>query len=134
MTNQQKPEDPLKKNFSEEWENLKKNNRLHKLYDYSKQNPKDTIAYILLIFGIIFFFFNLFFGSLLIGVVLGYYYFSEFNFVFQHLNEFIEEQGLVRSIVALAALIVIVFGIPGLVIGTIFSILIRRIAGVDHRS
>lgn len=134
MTSQQNPGDPSKKNFSEGWENLKKNNRLHRLYDYSKQNPKDTIAYILLIFGIIFFFFNAFFGSLLIGIVLGFYYFSEFNFFFQHLNEFIEEQGLVRSIVALAAMLVIAFGIPGLILGTVFSIVIRRIVGVDHRS
>lgn len=134
MTNPADPSEPPKEDhqgFSQKWDHLKKNQRLNRIYDYSQQNPRDTIAYILLVLGMIILFFNPFFGALLIGIVLGLYYSAEFLFVFYHLNEFIHEQGIVRSITAGAALLAIAFGAPGLVIGTGFSVMLRSLFGSD---
>ena len=137
MTNSSQPNPDLnskKTRFSDKWDDLKQRRGFSKFYDYTTHHPKDTIAYILLIFGIILLFFNPFFGSLIIGIVFGLYYASELNFFFNHLNDFIEEQGVVRSIAVGAVLIAILYGVPGLLIGTFFSLVIGKFYNSDFKS
>jgi uncharacterized membrane protein (UPF0136 family) len=102
-----KPRDDesFKEKLTEKLDRLKKDERMESLFSYAKGNTRDTIAYILLIIGIILLFFQPHYGGLLIGIIAGLYFSGEIIFIASHLNELIDEQGMVRVLV-LAALLV----------------------------
>lgn len=84
---------------SETLSNLKQNEQIESLYRYAQDNTRDTVAYVLLILGIIFLFFKPLWGGALIGLVVGIYLYNEIITLIKNINGFIEEQGMVRSLV-----------------------------------
>lgn len=100
--------------------------------DFFKSNTKDTIAYLLLIIGLVFLFFQPFFGGILIGLVAGLYFGKEINSLIQNGNEFVEEQGMVRSIVLGVTLLALFISAPGIFIGAALSIALRHLFGAEE--
>ena len=60
--------------FSETIENLKKNKKVDSVLEYARHNTRDTVAFSLLIIGILWMLGQPFNGGVLIGLVVGFYF------------------------------------------------------------
>lgn len=125
-----KPQDPknIKDKLSETLDNLKKNEKIDGLFQYVNSNTKDTIAYIVLILGIILVFFYSFWGGLLVGLVAGMYFSEEINYLVKHINEIIEHQGMVRSLILGGTLLALFILAPSVFVGAAIAVAIKLMA------
>ncbi len=82
------PKKDSKDKFSSTFENLKKNEKLEDLYGYARNNTRDTVAYILMIIGIVLLLFHPFYGGLLIGLLGGFYFADEIIRLFQNASHY----------------------------------------------
>lgn len=102
-SSQKKPEEQgkVKDKFSETISNITKNDKIEGLYSYAKSNTMDTVAYVFLIVGIVLMFFASYalYGGALIGIVTGVYFSDEITQLLRNINEFVEKQGIVRSLI-----------------------------------
>lgn len=102
------------------------------LIDFVKSNTRDTAAYVLLVIGMVFLFFEPLFGGILIGLVAGIYFSEEINFLLKNGNEFIEEQGIVRSIVLGITALALFISAPGIFIGAALAIALKHLFGSNE--
>jgi hypothetical protein len=107
-------------------------------FDFFKSNTKDAIAYLLLIVGLVLLFFQPFFGGILIGLVAGLYYGQEIDYLLKNGNDFIETQGMVRSIVLGITFLALFISSPGIFIGAALSLALKHLfnnqeTGSSHR-
>lgn len=109
-------EEPKKAN--ETIENIKKNKNVNEIINYAQNNTQDTIAYVLLLFGVIWMFFQGFYGGVLVGLIVGFYFFKELIQFVRGLNHYIEEQGLAKSIILGGGLFALFVMAPGIFVGT----------------
>lgn len=116
----------FKEKLTKKLNNIKKGEKIDGLFSYAKSNTKDTIAYILLIIGLILLFFHPHYGGLLIGIIVGLYFSDEAVFIATHLNELIDEQGLVRVLVLAALTASFIIVLPTLFLGIIIGAVIMR--------
>lgn len=94
------PEQPPKKNpLSEKLEALRKNEKIEGIYNYASNNTRDTVAYILMIIGIVLLFTHLFYGGFVVGLIFGLYFTEEITALLRALNDLIELHGMVRSLI-----------------------------------
>lgn len=121
-----KNEADVKQKFNETLDSLRSNEKIETLFTYAKTNTMDTIAYILLILGIVFLFFNPFTGGLMIGVITGIYFSEEIASFVEGYNNFIETAGMVKSLILGGALLALFISAPGIFIGGAIA------AGVKH--
>jgi hypothetical protein len=119
----------FKNKLSETFENLKKKEHLDNLYSYAQNNTRDTLAYILMIIGIIFlFFYPLYlYGGFIVGVITGLYFSKELSYVFTTLNDRIEEQGVVRSLILAGFLLALLISAPAIIIGVVVAVAVKQI-------
>ncbi len=99
------------------------------LYDYARSNTKDTIAYVILVVGIIMLFFEPFFGEVLIGIMIGLYFSEEIDYLVKNGNAFIEKQGMVRSIVLGVVALAFLIAAPGIYVGALLAALLKYLFG-----
>jgi hypothetical protein len=104
-----------------------KRDHLNNFYKYAQTYPKDVIAYVLMVFGIILLFFQHFYGGLIIGLVLGVYFSREIGMLIKHYDDFIEEQGLVRSLILGGTLLAFFITTPGVFIGAAIMVALRYV-------
>jgi hypothetical protein len=95
------------------------------ILDYIKGNTKDSIAYVLMVIGLLLMLFGSYYGSFLIGLIFSLYFVNEIAFAVTHAKEFIEEYGLVKSLVLAGTLLGIFFKVPFLFVGIAIVIGIR---------
>lgn len=124
-----KDDESLKAKFNETFNNLKKNEKFDAVYQYAQDNTRDTIAYIVLIIGILLLFFNEFWGGLLVGIVVGIYFYNELLAIAQDVNAFIETQGMVRSLIIGGIAIAFFISAPMIFIGAAFAVAIKYFVG-----
>lgn len=105
----------------------KKDVKYDDLLSFVKGNTKDTIAYVLVIAGILMMFFDSvsMYGGLIVGVVLGLYFAKELSYIISNASRLIEEEGLAKSLLFGALLLVIFIKAPFLFIGAGIVALIR---------
>lgn len=110
MSGPQDPQNPKKET----------NKKIEDLYDYARDNKRDTGAYIILILGLVFMFFwqTFFIGSLMVGCVAGLYFSNEFMMMIQDRNQLIYANGTVRSLVFVGTMVAFLIAAPGLFLGT----------------
>jgi len=110
-TDPKKPDEDesFKERLTKKLDNLKNNESVDGLFNFAKSNTKDTLAYILLIIGIILMFFEPRSGGLLIGLITGLYFSDEIIDIIKNFNGLIEEQGLVRVLVLAALFVTVLF-------------------------
>jgi hypothetical protein len=108
--------DPHKKNHHKptEEKGIKKN--VETFCSYSKSNARDMIAYLLLVFGLIFLFFRPI-GGLLIGIVAGAYFSKEIHQWISGYERFVEVQGMARSIILGGVFLALFISAPAIFIG-----------------
>jgi len=112
---EQNPDEKSK--LQETLDSLKKNEKIEDLFTYAQAHTKDTVAYVLLILGIVWFFFHSFYGGLLIGVVSGFYFTDELMQFLKSVNDLVEEQGIARSLICGGTLLAFFIAAPGIFIG-----------------
>lgn len=115
--------------FSDTFNNLKNNENLDNLYKYAQDNTRDTVAYVLLILGIILLFFKPIWGGALIGIVVGIYMYREIITLLQNINGFIEEQGMVRSLVLAGMVLGFFISAPMIFIGAAIGVGFKHLLG-----
>lgn len=120
-TPDKKNEPSVKDKLSDTFEKLKQEG----LYTYAKSNTRDTIAYILLVIGLILLFFAPFYGGILIGLVIGLYFANEILAIVTNINEFIDRQGAVRSLILGALALAFLIAAPSIFIGAAITVLAK---------
>lgn len=120
-TPDKKKDESVKDKLSEKFEKLKQEG----LFTYAKSNTRDTIAYILLIVGLILLFFAPFYGGILIGIVIGLYFANEILAVVTNINDFIDRQGVVRSLILGALALAFFIAAPAIFIGAAVTVLVK---------
>lgn len=129
-SNKPKKVDPsIKDKLSDTFNNLKKNENIDAVYQYAQENTRDTIAYIVLIIGILLIFFKPFWGGLLVGIVVGIYFYNEILAIVQDLNGFIESQGMVRSLILGGIAIAFFISAPMIFIGAALAVGVKYFIG-----
>lgn len=113
--------DSLQGKFQETFSNMKKNEKFDAVYQYAQGNTRDTIAYIVLIIGILLLFFKPFWGGVLVGAVVGIYFYNEIIGVIKDFNGFVEAQGMVRSLVLGGVALSFFISAPMIFIGAAFA-------------
>lgn len=73
--------------------------KIEKIYKFARTNTMDTIAYVILFLGIVVLFINAIWGGLMIGIVGGFYFAKELLKRAYKINEFVEEEGLIRALI-----------------------------------
>lgn len=120
-------DESFKEKLTEKLEKLKNSDQVGGLFSYAKSNTRDTIAYILLILGIILLFFQPHYGGFLIGLIAGLYFSEEIIYIANHFSDLIEEQGLVRVIVLAALFVGFFITAPLIFIGAFIGALAIRV-------
>jgi len=112
-----KEEESTKKKISSALDSLKQNENFAGLVDYARKHTKDTIAYILMVFGIIWMFLHNFNGGILVGLIAGFYFFKEIVQFVKTYDHFFNEQGLARCLIIGGTLVAFFISTPGIFIG-----------------
>lgn len=113
--------------LSDKFESLKRNEKIDGIMSYASSNTRDILAYILMIVGIVLLFTHSFYGGLVIGLILGLYFTKEVAEIFSSLNEFIENQGMVRSLILGGFVLALFVSAPAIFIGIAIAIAVRQI-------
>ena len=93
------PKHPKKNSLADKLDALRKNEKIEGIYNYATNNTRDTIAYILMIIGIVLLFSYLFVGGFIVGLIFGLYFSNELTHLLRSLNDLIEFHGMVRSLI-----------------------------------
>lgn len=96
-----------KKNLNEQFKELFSQENFQKLQTYAKENTGDTASYALLFIGLLISLVNPLWGSALIGLVAGYYFYEDIFEWSNHLQEWIQEKGALK--ITIIGLIVALF-------------------------
>ena len=97
------------------------------LSQYVKGNPKDTIAYILMVISLMMLLFGAYTGyaNLFIGLIFGLYFSEELAFLVVNIKEFIEEYNIVKALVCGGTLIALCIQVPFFFVGVAIITTIR---------
>lgn len=121
-----KHEGSFKDKISETLEQIKKNEKIEDLYKYAQSNTVDTIAYVAMILGILIQPFQPFYGGLLIGVIAGLYFSKIIMKPLRSIEDFIEQTGIVKSLILLGLTIGLLYNAPWIFIGGAIAVLIKE--------
>lgn len=97
------------------------------ILSYLKANARETIAYILLILGILLIYFEPFYGGTLVGLIAGIYFGDEILAFVQNWKEFIDREGIPRSLVVGGVIFAFFISAPAIFIGAVVALLIKQV-------
>lgn len=134
MTNPNKPsgetppeKEGFKDKFKDSLKDFRSNESMGKMMSQATENTRDTISYIILIMGVVLLFFSPLYGGALVGLVAGFYFSSEILSFWKHLNEFVEEEGIVKSLIGLGLLLALFISAPAIFIAMILAVIVRQV-------
>jgi hypothetical protein len=125
--NKKEEEPSLKDKMKESFENLSKNEKVEEIYKYATANTRDTIAYILLITGILLLFFEPSYGGTLIGVIVGLYFAGEIYKLVVNYRKIIDNLGIVKSLILAGLLLAIFISLPMLFFGMAVAVALKQL-------
>lgn len=123
--NNKKESNSLKDKIKESLDSFKNNDKVEGLYHYAKHNTRDTIAYILLLAGLLLMFYEPWYGGILVGLIFGLYYSKELMDFFNNIEHFANEQGMVKSLILGGLLVAFLISAPFIYIGIAFALALR---------
>jgi hypothetical protein len=103
------------------------NEKIDDAYGFVKTHPLDSIAYALLIIGLITFFFKPYLGLALVGIVVGIYFSTEILDFFKSFNDFLRHQGTFRVFVLGGALLVLLLAVPMFFVGAALAVALKAL-------
>lgn len=124
----------VKDKLSSTFESLKKNEKLDDLYGYARNNTRDTIAYVLMIVGIVLMLFHPFYGGALIGLLGGFYFAPELIYLVQNISKVIDFHGMVRSLIAGGVFVGLFISAPAIFIGMAIAVALKQIIFPEEKS
>lgn len=132
MPNDSFSQDPKEKeSFKEKFKNslhdIRSNENFGNLVNYATANTRDTISYIVLIIGIVLIFFHSFYGGALIGFVVGLYFSGELLALAKNFSSLVDDQGIVRSLIAGGLFVALFISAPAIFIGIAVAVAVRQI-------
>ena len=99
-------------------------------FSFIKDNKWDAFAYIVLFAGLLITaIFDRFIGGMLVGLILGIYFSQEISEKFDFFKEYLDQRGIFRGFVVVAAIIALLMASPGLCIGTAIGAFVRPYLG-----
>lgn len=125
--NDEKDPEKERNRLKESWESLKSREKFDDIYNFAKTNTADTIAYIVLFIGIVLWIFQYFLGGLLIGLVAGFYFGEILILWAKNLRDYVEYEGVIRSLILIGVLLGLIIAAPSIFIGAIAAIGVRYI-------
>lgn len=99
QSNARKPDEISQKKKIEPKIAIKKGSKADDLLGFAKENTRDTVAYIFLIVGFLLLFFEPLYGGTILGILLGLYFSTELGGFWKHSNDWIENWGMVKTLV-----------------------------------
>lgn len=132
-SDQPKKEEPTQSKLSETLDSLKKNEKMETLYTYATANTFDTVAYVLLVLGILWMLFNSFYGGILVGVVVGFYFSKELVDLVLNFNQTIEQLGMVRSLILGGTALAFFISAPGIFFGAVATAALKYLITSEKR-
>lgn len=109
--------------------NFKNKNSYHHedFLSYLKGNVRETIAYVLLVLGILLIYFQPLIGGILVGLVAGVYFGDEIIRAIRNWKDFIETEGMARSLVVAGVTFAFFLSAPAIFIGAAIALLIKQL-------
>lgn len=126
-SNEPKRKESFKEKFKSSLQDLQSNERFSNMVGYATSNTRDTISYIALIIGIVLLFFQPFYGAALVGFIVGLYFSSEILAFIKNLSLLVDDQGVVRSLIAGGFVLAIFILVPAIFIGLALAVAVRQI-------
>lgn len=120
-----KENETFKDKIKESLDSFTKNEKVEGLYNYAKHNTRDTIAYILLLAGLLLMFYEPWYGGILVGLIFGLYYSKELMDAIKHIETYVNEQGFVKSLIFGGLLLGFLIAAPYIFIGIAFALGLR---------
>lgn len=98
--------------------------------EFFSEHKWDAFSYLVLFIGLLITaIFDRFIGGILVGLVLGMYFSQDIHHKFSFFKEYLDQRGIFRSFVLLAAIIALLLASPGLCIGTAIGAFLRPYLG-----
>lgn len=120
-----------KNKISESLENLTKNENIENIVTYAKKNTRDTIAYVLLLLGLVWMLVEPFFGGVLVGLIVGYYFSPEIIDFAKGFNKSISQAALARRVVLSTIAVVFFLLAPGIFFGIAIIVALKFLLKVE---
>lgn len=95
----------------------------HDLLSYIQSNQRDTIAYVVLVIGVILTLFQFPLGFLLVGIVAGLYFSNEIVSFFQNASKWKDEE-IPRNLILGGVALALIIAAPFLFLGTVATVAI----------
>ncbi|MCB1118345.1 MAG: hypothetical protein KDK65_00125 [Chlamydiia bacterium] len=112
----------MKEKLNEKLDTLKKSDKVSNLFEFAQSNTRDTIAYILMIVGIVLFLFQPHYGGTIIGFLGGLYFSTEILAIVRSFNTHLDHTGLVKSLIAGGVLLGLLIAAPSIFIGCAIAV------------
>ncbi len=117
----------FKDKLSDSIENFKKHEKVEEIYNYATNNVRDTIAYVLIVVGLLLLFLEPpWYGATLIGVIFGLYFAPEISNRLKNYPRYLEKYGIVKSLILGGTVLALFIATPFLFIGTAVAVGIRE--------
>lgn len=97
--------------------------------DMAKSNIGDTIAYIILIGGLLFSFFHPFFGGMPVGFIMGLYFSKKVFEMTAEFRAYISNEGIFHGFIIIASVAALAISAPGLCLGLFIGAMARPLFG-----
>lgn len=89
----------------------------------------DVFAYIIIIIGLITTLYNQITGGFLVGIIMGIYFSEQLRLQGAYFKEFLDQEGIFRGFIVVAAFIALLMMALGLVVGAVVGAFIRPYLG-----
>ena len=117
----------FKDKLKDYWKKATEESNVESMYNFAKTNTRDTIAYILLLTGLLLLFFSPGYGGILIGVIFGLYFSQELFDAFKNYDQFIHIHGFVKTLVFGALLLAFFISAPFIFLGAAAAVALRQL-------
>jgi len=98
-------------------------------FELLKNHKWDSLAYLVIFIGLIITIFHQIVGGFIVGIILGLYYSEQVKIRFDWIKEFLEENGIFRCFIVIAAFLALLITTFGLCIGTLVGVYLRPLLG-----
>lgn len=102
------------------------NKKVEELCSYAKSNKEEIGVYIALGLGILFLFFAPFFGELILGLLVGFYFSKELAIFFQNTRSLLDMHGRMRYTVLIGVIIGLLLLVPVLFITSVLTASVKQ--------
>lgn len=104
-----------------------KNDRPDSLANYFKNHYRDTIAYILLVLGIVLLFFAPVYGGVIVGLVAGIYFGDEVVDFITNWKMTINSYGMAKNLILTGLILAFLISAPAIFLGIAIAVAIKQL-------